>query len=314
MGLDTYEEIVGKVTLHCPNVSSLLAREWVNNAFREVAERRTWSWLRKRHHFYCNTVYNTGTADAIQGSGTISGTGTVWSAAMVGRQFRIGTSGPLHTISARASDTSITIDPVWGEATSSTQSYEIFNAYLTPKSDFFSFISVWDPSSSWQLYLHTSQEHLNSVDAQRSQSGTAYTVADLDYTSIDEDGVAVSPPLPRYEVWPHRKSAYIYPYLYVSRITDLESSGILPRYIRGDTLLKGALKEAAAYPGTDQKPNPFAGEYRLKYYDSKFEKDVAVLEKQDDEIYEQDLTYGSNFPYPDTPFTFMDADFSQSHA
>ena len=153
------------------------------------------------------------------------------------------------------------------------------------------------------------------MDAQRSHSGTSYTVADLDYTGIDMDGSAVSPELPRYELWPHQKSTYVYPYLYVSRLTDLEDSGaVLPRYIRGDVLLFGALREAAAWPGTREVPNPFSNEYRLRYYNGKFEEEVARLEKQDDEIHTQDIHYSCQMPYPSTPYPFLDSDFLQSHA
>lgn len=309
MALDTFDEIVGKVLLHVPSASSLLAREWVNNAFRELAEKREWSWTRTKSQFLIPALHNDGTVTVTRGSSAVVGAGTNWTSAMVGRQFRTSLTAPIYTILAVDTATSLTLDENWGDSTASGSAYEIYQAYVTAPADFLSFLSVWDPTWNWQLYLSVTQEELNWVDAQRSYRGTTYVVADLDY-----DG---STP-PRFELWPHRTSQYFYPYIYWRRYEDLEDAGTkLPRGVRGDVLLSGALREAAAWPGPDRDTrNPFANEYRLRYYGEKFERQVAELERRDEEVFLQDLWYADTVPATHAPFPypFLDADFLQSHA
>lgn len=323
MALDTYDEIAGKVILRCPAAGILLARDWVNNAFRQVAEYRLWSWQTRREQFVANAVYNDGTVAVTHNSTTVTGTGTVFTAAMQGRQFRLGSNDPVYTIATRNSNTEIVLDREWGGATASGQSYEIWNAYFTAPTDFHSFVSVWDPNFNWQLHLHVAQEEINSVDSQRSNAGTSYVIADLDYTTIHSgrgsiDGTTVTIPLPRYEIWPHQKGAYVWPFLYKIRATDLEDSGaLLPRYIRGDVLLELALMEAASWPGTASKKNPYASQsradhhYRRIYGDRRFPGMLAEMARQDDEVFEQDIAYITSRSF--APYPFYDTDFMQSH-
>lgn len=56
-------------------------------------------------------AYSTGTLAVNYASGSVTGTGTTWTAAMVGRSILIGDYW--YTITARASDTAITISPVF---------------------------------------------------------------------------------------------------------------------------------------------------------------------------------------------------------
>jgi hypothetical protein len=102
---------------------------------------------------------------------------------MVGQQFRIGVSTPIYTISLVNSTTSLQLELPYGGQTTTGVTYRISQIYVTPPNDFRSFISLWDPNYSWQLRLNTQQQELNSWDAQRANSGQAYCVASLDYTT-----------------------------------------------------------------------------------------------------------------------------------
>lgn len=326
MALDTFDGIHHRVLLRAPAVGTHLARDMVKNAFRTLGEHRLWSWQTARDIFMAKAVYNTGTVAVTRGSATLTGTGTTWTAAMIGRQFRTGTNEPIYTIISRASDTSVAINEPWAGATASGASYEIWNAYFTVPQNFQTFISVWDPNFNWQLHLNESQTRLNSVDAQRSSSGTTYVVADLDYASIESglsvtDGTAIAVPVPRYELWPHRKADYNWPFLYKTRVTDLEDSGaVLPRYVRGDVLLELALMEAASFPGDGIKKNPYAAEWRMEYHRRKLYGDprknlvgmIPEMERQDNEIFQQDVDYAENMNF--APYPLMGADWAQNHA
>ena len=75
-----------------------------------------------------NTVapYSTGTAKVTNGSATITGVGTIWTSAMVGRKFRHANENAYYRISGFTSVTSLTIDtPYQGSTDSTGSSYSI---------------------------------------------------------------------------------------------------------------------------------------------------------------------------------------------
>lgn len=182
MALDTYQQLWNRVKGVCPAADPLLCQRWVVDAFRRIAERRRWSWLVKYGQFIVPQIYNTGTVSITQGQTAVTGVGTTFTPAMVGRQFRIGNSTPIYTIASYVSATQINLDNPWGATTQSGVAYSIYQCYFTPPNDFFSFISIYDPLNNWQLVLNISQEELNSWDAQRANTGQAYLAANFDYT------------------------------------------------------------------------------------------------------------------------------------
>ena len=121
--------------------------------------------------------------------------------------------------------------------------------------------------------------------------------------------------LPRFEIWPHQTAQYVYPFLYEARATDLSDTGaVLPRYIRGDVLLELALAEAARYPGPSaDRPNPYFNIKLSDMHQMRAERMILDLERQDDETFEQDVTFQMplGFPYA-TPLG--DASWLQAHA
>lgn len=408
MALDTYQEIAGKVMLRCPAASITLARDWVINAFREVAERRRWSWLIKYGQFITPDNYTTGTVTCTQNATTVTGSGTSWTSSMVGRQFRQGYS-PIYTIAQVNSATSLELDAAWGPATNSAVTYEIYQAYCTPPPDFHAFVEIWDPNYNWRLWKNIRQGELDAIDAQRANTGpssylvaalnytTAYngTVGDIlqvvgtgpdptstnagnGYTGVNDaiftvecttggvvttavfkwkknsgsyttgvttdssaqdlsDGVQIYWPttsvyvsgdvwvirctaglsggLPRYEFWPHKKSNYVFPYLYESRATDLNDLGAtLPRFIRGDVLLRMAMREAAQWPGPSaDKPNPYYNLTLAKQLGAECEFQINELERQDDETYMDNLQYQMFQAMPMAPVPWGSASWLQSH-
>lgn len=304
--LDTYGVIWNQVKMYCPAAGPFLAQHWVTRSFREVAERRRWSWLFRYAEFLIPAVYKTGTVTVTRGSATVAGAGTVWTSGMVGRQFRTGGSTPIYTVKTFTNAGSIDLDLPWGGADGAGLSYEIWQAYVTPAADFHAFVVLWDPALNWRLYTNAfTQKNLDSWDAQRSNSGNAYVVVPLDYDTS-------SPPLPRYELWPHQKAQYVYPYLYEARPADLGDAGAqLPRYIRGDVLLEMALEKAALWPGPSvDEPNPYFSVGLAREHRARAERMVMELERQDDEVNSQDFDYASSLPLA----PFPDARWLQSHA
>lgn len=70
--------------------------------------------------------YSTGTASITNGSSSVTGTTTVWTAAMVGRKVRFGSDTAWYRIATRTSNTAITLENVYQGTTNTTATYEIY--------------------------------------------------------------------------------------------------------------------------------------------------------------------------------------------
>jgi hypothetical protein len=149
--LDTYQSIYNKLQLRAPAVSSLLARDWVDHAFRQLAEVRRWSWKIKYGEYLFPSVTNAGNVTLINGYNIVNGVGTNWNQSLIGQQFRVGQATPIYDIVAVNSPTQLELQLPWGGADFSNIGYQIYLCYVTPPVDFQSHISVWDPAYNWQL-------------------------------------------------------------------------------------------------------------------------------------------------------------------
>jgi len=187
--LDTYTDCWSRVLLRCPALSPKLAQDFTVNAFRRLAEIRRWSWLVGFNQFIAPRAYNTGTVSVTNGLSTVTGSGTSWTAAMVGRQFRVGLSSPIYTVAQFTSTTQIELDLPFGGPTASGATYSIFQSYFAPPDDFHQFISLWDPAFNWQLWLDVQQTEINMWDAQRSNTGNAFCVSFRGYTQSQQGAI-----------------------------------------------------------------------------------------------------------------------------
>lgn len=290
MANDTFAGIAGKVLLRCPSASLTLARDWVQSAFRDVVERRRWSWLLKRGQLYTYDQYNTGTATVVAGTTTVTlGGGGLVSANHVGRQFRIGTALPISTITAiDAGTNTYTIDQTWWPTSYTNQPFSVYQAYVALPSDFHAFISVIDPAFAQPIPYEASVAMIDNTDPQRAASGSPPKgLAFFDYFNG----------LPRYELWPHQRSAAVYPIVYESRPTEPWDTGAaVPTLLPSDILLERALMYCALWPGPSvDNPNPyFSGNRKGGIADmhrQEYERRIAVLEKQDNEHMQQSIWY-----------------------
>lgn len=311
MALSTFDQLWRQVLLRCPAASLFLARQWIDYSFRYLWDYKLWSWQIKQSQFLLFDSTNTGLVDATFGDQHIQGHGTTWTGDEVSRQFRVGTQSPIYTVTdVDVINQIITLSEPWGGKTQLSVVYTIYNAYVTPPQDFEKFITVWDPNYNWQLELNVTQIELNAWDAQRANRGTAYVVASRGFSDLFQ-----TPAMPIYEIWPHQVSQYVFPYLYISRPDDLSDPGAsLPRYVRGDILLEGALSQAARWPGaaTDQR-NPYFNLALAQQHDVRFRDMIVDIARTDDEIIEQDVAYMSTSAMPFASIPWGDARYLQSH-
>lgn len=291
-GLSTYESLWKGIQLRCPAAPTFLARQWIDYRFRKLWDRKLWSWQRKNGQFLFDQVVSGGTVDVTRGNFTVVGNATTWSTDLVAHQFRIGLNSPIYTIaSVDAGAQTLDLTQPWGYATTLGVGYSIYNAYQTVPSDFEKFDCVYDPRFNWALALDVSQMELDIWDAQRANIGnTSYVVALRDF-----DDTFNLPPQARYEFWPHQQAQVVYPFTYISRPPDLSEPGAqLPRLIRGDVLLEGALADCARWPGaTKESPNPYFNIALAMQHEARFTEMVNELVRTDDEVFPADISYTS---------------------
>ena len=152
MALDTYDSIVNSLLLRCPLAGGQLAEQFINYSFRDIIERRKWSWSIAQSQFIFPAAATAGTVTVTNNNNSVVGVGTNFLASMIGMQFRTSTLTPIYTITAVGSTTTLTLDQPWGAASASAQGYKIYIAYQIPPTDFHAFTTIYDPNFSWSLW------------------------------------------------------------------------------------------------------------------------------------------------------------------
>lgn len=303
---DTFQQLVGEVRLYAPGTPLPLAQKFVRDAYRRTTSRFSWAGQRAESAFVVPAPYITGTVSVTQNNASVTGASTVWTSAMVGRQLVVSGRAPFYTIATFVSTTSITLDRVYAGTTGSDKTYEIVQVYMIAPSDLIRLDSVLDPDNWLRLRLNWTQEQLDSIDPERSNTSAGPTPRAVAAASFSSTGV------PRYELWPRPTGAKSYPVRYTKRLADLSANSDTPiEQIRGDVLRYGALAQLALWPGTAESPNPFHSLDLHKEYETLFQREIDYLERLDQEIRMDSLSYDDG---PSPPFFPIDARFMQSHA
>lgn len=302
MAQGTLQKMARQLQAYCPSVPYTLAQQWVIDRYRSITENNLWSFKIGESTFYTPAAYSTGTVTMTNSSAAVTGSGTTFTSAMVGRQLVV--AGFVFTISQYTSATAITIDKTWYGDTVAGSTFSIVQAYITPTpADFHSWISIIDPALGWRIRTgHTSFE-LDLIDARRSSTGTPTLLASRSYNSSN---------IATFELWPYSTSVKQYTYMYEKRLADLSASNDTPpAIIRSDILVKGALADLARWPGTKADPNPFYDTYfnQYKAREAEFQTELNKIMIADQNIYMTDLTR-----YTSVPYFPIDSNFMQSHA
>lgn len=308
MAVNNFQEMARSLKLWVPSLPITLAEQMVRDRYRRTLERRPWSGLRGENQFLLNASKQDGTVAVTFNSASVVGTGTSFASTDVGRQFKVGTGSPVYTVTAVADTTHLTLDQVVGIATNTSATYVIFDGYVTCPTDFVRFIEVVNPQYGWRLRHWISQDELNSWDPQRTFFGQAYALVDRRFSSLTATSGQI-----QYEAWPYASTQQVLRYFYVKRGSDLVNPTDTPIFpIRSDVIVKGALADAARWPGTAEQPNLMFGRVDAwQTFQGEYEEEMIDLERQDEDIY---LTWLQTNPYAGLPFIPLSANFIQSHA
>ncbi|MCC6156079.1 MAG: hypothetical protein IT367_20105 [Candidatus Hydrogenedentes bacterium] len=186
----------------------------VLTVLKYIQEKGSWSFFQAKSQLLLIDQYSTGTCTVTQDSGTVTGSGTTWTAAMVGRKFR-GAGNEIYTITARSSNTSITISPVYQGVSASGLSYLIFQDTYDLPSDVDSVSGWWDA---------TNQKWMRPVAPTAigdCQNASSFTSAWPQKIAQYGNNAGV----PQVVVWPAPQSRAMVPILYSRQPTNPTGPG-----------------------------------------------------------------------------------------
>lgn len=273
-----------QVALRVPGAPVSLVQDWVQESYNRLVGRRHWAWLRK--DFVLTTLAARSlTVTFTQGSTAItSAAGFV--ASDVGRQIRAGSNTPIYTINTFTNASTATLTRAFTETGGPLVS-SIRDVFLVMPADFRSFHTVTDMTIHRPIAWWISKDRLDLFDPSRIASDTRFRVlATAHLSEVTSLAGRVT-----YEAWPSPTAAASYTVQYFARTDaltdDTTLTGVLATWT--DALKKGALAEAAAWPGTVAQKNPYFHLPLATRLQVEFDSLVKSLDVMDDDQYLMDL-------------------------
>lgn len=282
----TFGDAWRTVRLHVPAAPTFLVREWVNVAWKRMARGRHWTFQRGETRLTINTARTIAICTVTRGSATVTSAG-LFVAGDAGRQFRVAAS-PIYTVQTVTDVNTIVLDIPYGETTSAIAAASIFDGFATLPADFESFRLIADPYNQRRLAFWITEDQINVLDPTwaAADSGPRVLVA-------RGGGSTYTPTLGlvQYTYWPRPTAARSYPVIYNKQASRIDDSTIFRGVLAdaAEVLIDGALAEAALWPGTPDKPNPYFNVGLAATKKAAFLDGVQHLALRDDEQAPDDL-------------------------
>jgi hypothetical protein len=321
----TFHELVSEIAGMVPDYSALKARRDLNRAWRDILDKRTWSFLIAESAFSAPPSIQEGTVAVVQGAATVTPDATaaarlntVPAASLLQRQFRLGAAGGIYNLTQWSGGV-LTLDRPIQEPSASATTYRIYQCYFPPppdalaglqpgQFDFNRWISVLDPEHAFTLKMDRSKAWLDIRDPQRADGDLAYYVVDYKTTATG---------LPLYEFWPHPIGGQRFICLYKRRgLPFTLGMQALPEMLPDSLVLNRALYRSA-YPWAAANSGRFPAlqrtnwQYLVRESRGDYLMDLQAAQLNDDNIMLQSVT-GPNRMWP--AFGPIDSRFMQSHS
>lgn len=195
---DNFVTLYNRLLNRAPEVGVILSQQLINDSWRTLQARKEWSWRRRSSTFAPPDLYLAGSASTNVAAGNptlITGSGTAWTPAMVGRQIRLGgLLYPFYTIVGYLSPTALLIDQPWAGNDVASVPYNILQIYYPVPDDFGYFYTVISIKDAYRLWTNVTEADLSVYDPQRTNQGQTYAVVFRDYQS--QYGGIVGPVIP----------------------------------------------------------------------------------------------------------------------
>lgn len=321
----TFHELVSEITGMVPDYSALKARRDLNRAWRDLLDKRPWSFLIAEGAFAAPAALTTGTVTITQGSRLVqpdADATAAWNAvpltSFLARQFRFGAEGSIYNLTAWTAGALELDRPVF-EASATGIGYRIYQCYFPPppeamagappgEFDFNRWISVLDPVQAYPLKLDKGKAWLDVRDPQRADAGPAYYIVDYKTSATG---------VPLYEFWPHPTGGQQYVCLYKRRgLAFTSGTQALPQMLPDGLVLNRALYRSV-YPWAAANAGRFPAlqrtnwQYLIREARGDYLMDLQAAQLQDDNVMLQSIT-GPRRVWP--AFGPIDGRFMQSHS
>jgi hypothetical protein len=294
-----FRRMIGRVLEYNPDAPPGLVKGWIQDAYRRVVDARTWSGLLVRGQVSVPNVYSTGSVVVTSGSQTVTGTGTAFTASMVGATFRIGFSYPSYRIvSVDEVAQTLLLDLPWGEASLANQSFQIFVNFVTLGYNVKRVLAMVNQKQGKRLILGMPQEVINARDAWRTQAGWTTMLIGMAPTA---DGQ------PQYELWPAPTFQQSFPFLAFVQPPDLDKDDSFPAmFIRADVIISYAIADALLFAGKNRK---YYDPQAAAFHQQRADRELMKMAQMDDSNYLQDLIW----EFDKYPLAQYGADWAQCH-
>lgn len=262
--------------------------EWagrlINDAYREVVQRRNWYGLKVRGSINVPSAIFGGQASVTQNSNIVQGIGTEWTPALVGQQFRVGFTYPYQTIYAvNQSRQQLTVDIPFGGNTQ-IGGYTISAAYQTMGANFVRFDWAVNQQQGWPMEVNVPVPTVNTWDVWRQSLGWSTILATRAPTADGQYQI---------EVWPTPYQLQVFPFEGWIQPADMQLDTDSPvAFIRADLLVKKALSVAMLFGGrTSKYYDPTAAQK----FEAEYNRSLESMENQDNALDQQDVTWDYGF-------------------
>lgn len=276
-----FGQMIGEVSDANPDMDPTTISVRLNGIIRKVYDRRPWYGLMVRGQIPCVGQVVGGTVNITNGSPTVIGTGTNWTAAIINRQFRIGYNTDRYTITALDVPTqTITLEMPWAGTTYTGAGYIITQSFFEiPNIKYIH--SAKNLIMAWRLRLDLNQQSLDQLDPWRIQIFSPRALAQMS-------------PAPngnyRLELWPSPAIVQGLPYMAAVQPPNLVNDGdSLAPYIRSDIITKLGRADALVYRGP--KVNKYYDIIESQRLRSEAEDELERLALTDENLYRQNLIY-----------------------
>lgn len=204
---------------------------------------------------------------------------TVTASSLSGLQFRI--SGcPVFTVTGVVSATSMVLDNPWGAAAVTGSSYQILKMYATPMQGFKKWLAVVDQRQGTPLVYNKSQQAINVIDPQRTNTGDPACLA---WLGPSQNGN------PQYEIWPAPTASRQLSYLCCIQWPELRGASDRPPYfINPEVIVNGAT--ARALRSRLNKEDPFYDMRSAREFQALYEEGKEKAVNADESKAMQELT------------------------
>ena len=264
----TFLELHAELTGILPGLSPFLAEKYINRAWLEICDAKTWGFLRADVSIRCPVIVTAGAVSITQNLTTIT-FDAVASAALLAlgtvpgldalqvRFGAAGTTGGIYNMRLVDSVTdptaiAVTLDRIVVEPTNATSAYQVFRSYVVAPDDFRRWESIIEPDNAIRMdrhrLRHTSSD-FDIWDPQRQSQGLAYFLGHyLGNRILDNTTQTVTPNAnaargaPIYEFWPTPTNGQNFIARYQRRgLAFTQNVGELPEQVSDGLVLARAL-------------------------------------------------------------------------